>query len=840
MPPSALQSILGKRPAFTKWAVALILLPTVGITSEPEAPAAQKLPAGSPPAPPAQSLKPRVDLLGDPVPEEVVARMGSGRLRHPGGYRTLAFSSDGKWLVSSASGGVRFWDAATGQLRRRFDVDTDWCLSFAFTAGGIAVASAERDRGIVTVRVIDPVSGKVHRLVEMNERTSVNLTFSPGGKRIAFSHSQRNTLWVCDPVTGQATLGIPGHERMARDIAFSPDGKTIAAADFSDTISVYDALSGKVVRRLRRDKDAVDKVCFSPDGRYLASILAWDREPEGEVRIWDLTTGEERRRLKSASGHVLCAAFSPDGKCLAVGSQHGDLVLWDLSSGNEVRRYPTDAYFGAIAFSPDGRELAAVSGEGAIRLWDTATGRVLPASADPFVNVVHRLRFSRDGRRLSGSAAAYIAWDPATGRELRRFPRVAERGWFSSLSPDESLLASGDRDGTIRLWNAATGEAVRTLKGHEEWAYSLAFSADGRRLYSSSLDATVRVWDVASGRELQKLSGEGELTVSPDACWLASPSGSSIMLGDLGTGRPRASLAMASRNTASRLAFSPDSRWLAAVNGGPFRNDPGEVKVWDVASGKERYSLEGHKTRVASVAFSPDGRMLATGDMSGSLLLWELATGHRRHQFIGHESWIRSLAFSPDGRLLAASSNEAPVYTWDVLGTTKQPQRALSPEELQRCWTALAADDAAAAFQAIRRLAGAPEQTLAFLREILKPVPAPDPKRVRQLVEALDSNDFQQRQKAAAELEKSADAAASLLRQILAKEKLSLGVRRTLQEILEGLETAPESLRAVRAVEMLEWIATPEADRLLRELAKGAADARLTREAAAAHARLRR
>jgi hypothetical protein len=231
--------------------------------------------------------------------------------------------------------------------------------------------------------------------------------------------------------------------------------------------------------------------------------------------------------------------------------------------------------------------------------------------------------------------------------------------------------------------------------------------------------------------------------------------------------------------------------------------------------------------------------MLATGGYDGTLFLWELASGRKRHQFIGHESSIYSLAFSPDRRWLAAASAEAPAYVWDVLGTIEPVRGPFTDEQQRRCWSDLASADAVVAFQAIRRLAADPEQTLSFLREQVKPVSAPDLKRVRQLVAVLDSDDFNERRKAVAELEKKADVAVSTLRGILTEEKPSLEVRRTLQRLLETRETTPEALRAARAVEVLEWIAMPDAKRLLGELAKGAADARLTREASAAAARLR-
>jgi hypothetical protein len=297
---------------------------------------------------------------------------------------------------------------------------------------------------------------------------------------------------------------------------------------------------------------------------------------------------------------------------------------------------------------------------------------------------------------------------------------------------------------------------------------------------------------------------------------------------------------MVQNNSAHRLAFSPDSRLLAAVGGGRQSTDPGEVQVWDVTGERQRRWFEGHKSRVGSVAVSPDNRTLATGDTSGELILWELAGGRRRHRLVGHEAWIKSLAFSPDGRLLASSSDDAPVFVWDLRGTTEQSQRPTSEAERRGCWNVLAGEDASAAFQAIRCLAAAPDQTLPFLRQHLKPVPAPDDKRVRQLVDQLDSADFPTRQKAAEELEERVDSAAGLLRQIVAKDKLSLEVSQRLQQMLGALENKPQSLRAARAVEVLEWIGTPDAVRLIVELANGAAEARLTREAVEAKRRLSR
>ena len=542
------------------------------------------------------------------------------------------------------------------------------------------------------------------------------------------------------------------------------------------------------------------------------------------------------------------AAFSPDGKTVAVTGAQPELVLRDVTTGKEIRCWSAHERIHGAAYSPDGKTLATSSPWGVIRLWEVASGRALPASPDPLVHDVHDLRFSADGKRLLGCDSACIAWNADSGEELHRIVGdVTNKIDYIplALSPDETRFAVALRDGTVRLYDGEKREETHRLKGGDRLGSRPVFTPDGRRLITSGDEKKLRVWDVASGRELRKWNERGGYTaclaMSADGRWLATApvlyrvDKYDITLWDLATGEEKKRFFM-TRNFPSALAFSRDGRYLAAVGGDGNRC---EIRVWNLEEGKESRFLEGHFGPVMSVAFSPDGRTLATGCGDG-LLLWELASGRRRHRFVGHESGIQSVVFSPHGRRLAASSVDAPVFVWDVAGTLEPRPRRLSNDELQRCWIALAGDDAAVAFQAIRRLAAAPEQTLPYLRERLKPVSAPDLKRVRQLVEMLDSDDFATRQKAAEELEQHADTAAGLLRQIVEKEKPSLEVRRRLQQILDGIDNKPETLRAVRAVEVLEWIGSPDAVRLVGELANGAADARLTREAAAAKKRLMR
>ncbi len=858
----ALADGFAKGSAVMKWTVTLTLLTALGFTA---AVGPRMASTGSPqkqaePPPKARSLnkpqeakveppKPRLDWQGDPLPDEALARMGSGRMRQAG-LSNMAYSSDGKWIATATKTALRIWDATTGKLVRRFDVDTDWCLTFAFTREGVAVANAGLEKGIVTVRIVDPASGKVRRRVETKERaTAANLIFSPDGKRLAYTHD--NSVRLFDPTTGAETLRIPVKGIVAWEIAFAPDGKTLAFTDLTDTIHLHNAADGKEVRQLKRAGEQAMHLRFSPDGRFLVSLPENKAAKEkGEVSVWNLADGKERYRWTHPFRFAMNAAFSPDGKTIAITGAYSELVLRDLSSGKEIRRLSAHERIHAVAFSTHGKTLATASPWGVIRQWEVGSGRLLPASADLFVHDVHDLRFSTDGKRLLGCSAACIAWNADNGEELHRVTCDAPNKIDYVplvLSPDESRAAVAVRDGEVRLYDAVKREETQRLKGGDRFLSRLAFTPDSRWLITSGDEKKLRVWDVAGGRELRKWSERGGYTacmaISPDGRWLATApvlyevNKYVITLWDLATGAEKRRFFM-SRNFPNALAFSRDGLYLAAVGGGGDGNR-GEIRVWNVQDGRESRSLEGRFGSVNSVAFSPDGRMLATGCLDG-LLLWELAGGRRRHRFFGQEGGISSLAFSPKGRRLAASSVDAPVFVWDVAGTLEPKPRRLSKDELQRAWTSLAAADAAAAFQTIRRLAAVPEQTLPLLREHLKAVAAPDFKRVRQLVRELDSDDFATRQRATEELEHHADAAASLLREILAKEKPTLEVRKRLQQILANLDDNLEALRAVRAVEVVEWIGSPDAMRLLDEWAKGAEGARLTREALAAKRRLAR
>lgn len=267
------------------------------------------------------------------------------------------------------------------------------------------------------------------------------------------------------------------------------------------------------------------------------------------------------------------------------------------------------------------------------------------------------------------------------------------------------------------------------------------------------------------------------------------------------------------------------------------------IRLWEVCSGQSRGSIAGHADWVESLAFSPDG-LLASASHDKTVRVWNLKSGKETGCFRGHESVVGPLAFSSDGQRLLSGGWDTTILVWDMKTLPPwRPTKAieLAPQELEARWTYLADADAAKAFRAIRTLIQTQQQTVSFLKERLRPIPSPSAEKVAACIADLDSERFETRSQAEAELEKWEELAEPALRRALRERSLSLEMRRRLEGLLKRLEgpiTSRETLRRLRAVEILEHLDSPEARLLLRSLADGASEAHLTREAKAALERL--
>jgi RNA polymerase sigma factor (sigma-70 family) len=848
----------GVQTMASRWKLALIgvaALLTVGVGSvvcqaltarAPEPPEANPQPKAVAEAKKAEAPSVRLDRHGDPLPSGAIARLGTVRWRHGFFVQALAYSPDGKMIAAVGAGrAITLWDAATGKEIHQFP-NRGQPQHLAFSPDGKMLATTSTPE----CHLWDVATGKELKTLKGHQNGLSGVAFSPDSKTVA-TVSYDGTLRLWDAATGTEKRRIECGQGDLYATAFSPDGKVLVSAGKDGTIRFRDPNTGEERRQLTGHKKEILSVVFSPDGKHLASASA-----DETIRLWDPATGRKVHVLGEKLGEYrLPIAFSPDSRLLASGHRDGTIRLWDVASGTERRLWQVAALtVRAVAFSPDGQTLA--SGgvwESGIRLWDVATGRE-KHPGEEHRGLVDLVRFSPDGKTLLsiGRDRRVLQWDLATQKPHCRFTWPAKGFSTIALSPDgDTLAACGWPDFEVRLWDLRTGKPGRVLGKHEKRNGPLTFSPDGRLLASGGEDQVIHVWDVRDGKEIRQIKG---FTAIPSSLRFAldgkALAGGFSLRGGNGTGEPTLRLwdlddgnercsFDCHTSTEGALAFSPDGTTLASSS---LSQSGWMVRLWDARTGKELCHHDGHGEEVGALAFSPDGKLVASGSgnigtKDNSVHVWEAATGRLIRRFEGHHSCVSSVAFSPDGLTLASGAGDSTILLWDITGRRPDGQwhvKARTPQELDSCWTAVASEDTAKAYDAVWSLVASPEQSVPFLRQRLRPVPRADSAVVARLLADLDSDDFTVRQRATDELSKFGDAITADLRRALAKRP-PLEVRRRIQQQLDQThDWTPERLLDHRAIQVLERIGTPAARQVLETLADGAPDARRTEEAKAA------
>jgi WD40 repeat protein/predicted Ser/Thr protein kinase len=273
-----------------------------------------------------------------------------------------------------------------------------------------------------------------------------------------------------------------------------------------------------------------------------------------------------------------------------------------------------------------------------------------------------------------------------------------------AFSPDDKLLASGSADQTIKLWDTVTGKEVLILRGHGQPVTSLAFSPDGKRLVSGSWDRTVKIWDTATGRELHSLEGHTDrvtaVAYSPDGRHVLSGSEDrSVWVWDTDSGRTTTQYKGHTRPVYG-AAFSPDGKSVVSVSSSIMSGSgagPGDTVLWSALTGEVVLHLEG-TWGGTSVAFSSDGKRLATGEVlpgtgtkprTAVVKLWDLDSPKTPLSLEGHTDVITSLFFSPNGKQLVSASLDRTIRIWDVAA---RKERSVVPEEARVLAVAISPD----------------------------------------------------------------------------------------------------------------------------------------------------
>ncbi|HVR84404.1 MAG TPA: WD40 repeat domain-containing protein, partial [Planctomycetota bacterium] len=726
---------------------------------------------------------------------------------------------DGKFLAG-VSLKIHLWEVASGKDLRQWGDSGRQIRSLVFSPDGRQIAAGDQAHGVRLYDVATGTESRVFSTQPANQPYGMLMSYSPDGKTLATGGEDRRVqLW--DISSGAEKLALMGHSGRILGLAWSPDGRRILTGSADKTARLWDASRGEELLKLEGHQKDVYSVAFSPDGRQMFTA-----DYGATIRSWDAVTGSPIRTLASERRTSNRIVFSPDGKKFLQAS-HALISIHDLSTGKDLVPAPGHLReIQGLVFSRDGRRIYSQGGDDTVRSW-LVESKEEKSRVDDHVSAGGSIALSGDGRWLAvGTWDDIFLRDLSQEKEVWRIKTRAKGTISLAFSPDGKILAwavglaMNKEDHAVHLMNAATGEELRSMHGHQGIVTMLAFSADGQTLASAGAgyhgDNSIRWWDVSTGNELRKC----EVRQMDDN----------------------------QRYLRGYVCFTPD---LSVIG----TSDDRGLALRDSATGKEFARVEcGNGLGVSAAVFSPDGRFLALGEsksefrMPGAapapppvdrIRFWEVATASELGAFEAGQGRIEALAFSPDGRIAASGGRDTTILIWDLghLAGTGHPSS--DPAGL---WADLADPDGKKAWKAMELFVSRGDAVLGMLAERLRPARADAP-RVRQWISDLSSPSPAAQLKASkmigqslelegtrAEIQKALDA------------KPSEELRGRLEAFLAGSAApagaqSPEELRRGRVLHILETLGTPKAKDLLRGIAEGD-PSRLSRDARSALARI--
>jgi WD40 repeat protein len=625
-------------------------------------------------------------------------------LQHSESVKDVVIAADGRIITIADNGSVHLWDAQGQKLQPSVKIPEAQKIVVSGDGRRVATTSADTQ-----LKIWDAAASQVTSALTQPDLVN-RAMFSPAGDRLALAIGR--TIKVVTVAGGNKPIVLQGSVTPVSTVLFSPDGRRLASVD-DRNILVWDLNNPGKPLVLARHTLRINTIAFRPDGLRLAS-----GSDDKTVREWDLVLGEEVNQLPPQADYVDHVAYSHDGSKLATGCFDGMLKVWDVAAGQAIlsqRAHPGGVT--ALAFSPDATRLASAGTDKTFKLWDVPLAKIL-LTGSVQDDGMSRMVFSADGERLAEIINKTIRIrNGRTGRLVYTLPQL-DRVAQTAFSPDGLRLTVTCADGTARVWDMEstkplrdyseprdqTGDVYQTAlssdgrkvlfvrsasKGIGIWDLSqdkqladaigarervalLAFSPDGQRLASANEDGTVKIWDAADGNplgslRLQDLGGGGfvpgdqfHLAFSKDHQRLALANWSDVKIVDANTGRIVTEL-RSHNQPVTDLAFSPDGKRVASAS------KDQTIKLWDLDRGQELRTITGFTEEAAQLLFSADGSLLAANSAS-TIKVWEVASGREELTLNGHAARVNHVAFSPDGRRLASASDDGSVKLWTLAG----------------------------------------------------------------------------------------------------------------------------------------------------------------------------
>jgi len=619
-----------------------------------------------------------------------------------GPVRSVTFSPDSKTIISGSleyhpeklqqkatsrngeiASEVKWWDVSTGDLRQKSEVSSEGPIS-------ITVESSPDGKEIAVVQSLRQFS----TLSNGTPPLTPGLGLPRNSGYFHFNPFTTSELRLLDGASGQqktkVTIKSPGV------LAYSSDGKFVATIG-QNQVKILDARTGKGVGELKDFRGLPNALAFSPDSKSLAVVSTkLEQESSGnlirvigrsEVKIFEVNAWSVFAKLNDL-GAVHCVSYEPSGRYLILGGMLNDnekeavpaLKIWDLKS-RAVARYPTggETYNEAVKLltvAQNGRLLAFASGDDSITLIDTQGWRIrrtMDSSSvgDKVTRPVGRfllnvktileVAFNKEGTLLTAESdqGEIKQWDPRTG-ELK-FQMVGDPGPTRVSASLNSHSFSELADGELTLWSFDTHVRRSLELPQQSPALATAFSSDGLTmvvaipgqvlLYDTTTDSLAKSFPLP-GLQIDSVA----ISNNKHTIALADRSGTVKLLtiSDGGIGQT-----LPGNEKVMDLTFSPDDRVLASAAGT-------DINLFDSHTGTLIKRLSKHDAAVNAVAFSANGRLLASGSDDRTAIIWDTDSGKPKHILKGHDQTVRAVAFSPDGTLLASGSGNSSVVLWDV------------------------------------------------------------------------------------------------------------------------------------------------------------------------------
>jgi WD40 repeat protein len=506
---------------------------------------------------------------------------------------------------------------------------------------------------------------RVERIYRGHSNVVTSVAYSPDGARILAASADRTTH-VWSPKTNEVLI-LRGHALGVTSASFSGDGALVVTASADGTARIWDSRNGRVIHVLSGHGDRVNSAAFSPDAAFV--VTASD---DRTARIWEVASGHEVKVLRGHGLEVTSAKFSPDGLEVVTSSFDGTARLWIVATGRQ--RTILRGHIGPVTqatYSGDGESIATASGDCTVKIWDRKTSK-LRLTLRGHNLAVNSVAFSKNSDRIVTSSWDHTTriWSAETGDQLAVVRGHSASVTSAAFSPSADTVVTGSWDNTVRVSNASEEVNSVLLKGHELAVTFAKFSADGNLVLTTSVDKSARVWDARSGQQRQIFLGHlgvvtsGDLSRDGELVATASLDGT-VRVWETATGR-QLSLINPCHCAVNAVLFAPDTGELVTAT------DDGILRKWSGVTLQQKSAID-LKSRILSIAYSPDRSRLMAIREDGHVNLWDTSSHDLKLReplislAIRRPMPVVSASFSADGTLFAIASDRSIAWMWNAL-----------------------------------------------------------------------------------------------------------------------------------------------------------------------------